>query len=92
MHFTVNINSPVEINGSQKHDFVSNFTNIINSGIYWIRFKSISQQELDLPLAYAITAFTDPRKMELVVKLPYHIAPYHTIQSVSTNLESLALV
>ena len=92
MHLTVNINSPVEINGSQKHDFGSNVTNIINSGIHWIRFKSISQQELDLPLAYAITAFTDPRKMELVVKLPYHIAPYHTIQSVSTNLESWALI
>jgi len=29
------------------------------------RFSGISQEELDLPLAYVITAFTDPRNVEL---------------------------
>jgi len=29
------------------------------------RFSSVNQQELDLPLAYVITAFTDPRNVEL---------------------------
>ena len=29
------------------------------------RFSSVNQQEIDLPLAYVITAFTDPRNVEL---------------------------
>merc|ERR1719342_878809 len=29
------------------------------------RFSSVNQQELDFPLAYVITAFTDPRNVEL---------------------------
>ena len=39
--------------------------NIVNSLIYLFRFSSVNQQELDLPLAYVITAFTDPRNVEL---------------------------
>ena len=31
----------------------------------WPQFRSVSQQELDLPLAYVITAFSDPRNVEL---------------------------
>ena len=33
--------------------------------IDWPQYKSVSQQELDLPLAYVITAFSDPRNVEL---------------------------
>ena len=33
----------------------------------WPQFSSISQEELDLPLAYVITVFSDPRNIELTL-------------------------
>ena len=35
--------------------------------IAWPQFSSISQEELDLPLAYVITVFYDPRNIELTL-------------------------
>merc|ERR1719342_1433860 len=46
-------------------DPISVYNRSIVCDIEMPRFSSVNQQELDFPLAYVITAFTDPRNVEL---------------------------
>ena len=43
------------------------YTRSLSCDLAWPSYSSISQEELDLPLAYVITVFSDPRNIELTL-------------------------
>ena len=41
------------------------FERSLSCDLSWPSFSSVSREELDLPLAYVMTVFSDPRNIEL---------------------------
>ena len=52
---------------TQRADPLSVFLRSSSCDIDWPGYSSVSQQEIDFPLAYFITAFTDARNLELML-------------------------
>ena len=48
-------------------DLTSVYLRSISCDLTWPTYSSISQEELELPLAYVMTLFSDPRNIELTL-------------------------
>ena len=48
-------------------DLTSVYLRSISCDLTWHTYSTISQEELELPLAYVMTLFSDPRNIELTL-------------------------